>query len=222
MRRYQSLNGTNGNAWPAPFVTGSLGGSATIDIQSNKGRQVTGAIINYASATWASLLIPMQGGMLLTRVTPGAAWTNEAFFQIGFGDGSFGAGGNSPMNSYYCSAGPSTNTLTVGGTITDVSVDGATPNHTFTASTAVWVRFIMSVGANLSVKCWDDGTNEPAGWDAAGIDCNPLGPQGLPLYPYFSVNNGALAAARTFSFDGLVIDDLRNPDPKMLRRALRR
>lgn len=201
-------DGTNGNAWPGwQWTTAFLGGTGTIDVQSNRGRILTSAVGGYVDNAAVLLGKPVGNADVVVRVTPGQAWNTNSFFGFTFGDALPAVAGYDFIINQ--------DTLIVdiayanGATITSGS-------YTFTASIPVWVRYRRQ-GTFLGLKIWDDGTPEPPAWTLTATDAVYAG---TVLYPMFSVNTAAAAVAMRFDVDQMSIDDFKPATPILLATAL--
>lgn len=208
-------DGTNGDVWPDNtrlWTTTSVGGAGTADIQSDKGRLLTGATGNYQSAMRSRLNYPLADMDMTVRITPGQSWATEFFCSIGLGDahdvGGVGLGQNW-INGYRVEVEPTqSNHMEIFRFKASVSTSlaGSSTSPTFTGSNVIWLRF-RKQGNWLATKTWDDQTVQPSDWTLKVFDT--AGPSTTVMYPGLMCMNGALANARSVTLDSLTVDDLR-------------
>lgn len=199
VQRYTFV-GTNGNA-PAGWT---LGGRGTINIQTNKLRIVSPTTVD----SWCALIFKQSIGPnvdLFTRVTPGQTWATNAFVGIGLMndptlDFNTGDAVNVEANGSFPSYGMFTTIAGVGAAF------GSSSAQALSASASYYMRF-RRVGNWIGAKMWQDtGTaQEPADWLIVGSA--PALPTKV-LYPMLYAYPSTTAAARTFNFDFVQIDDL--------------
>lgn len=215
MIRKFSTNGSNGDAWPSPWITNFGGGSGTADIQSNQLRLITPATGAFGGSARALMMIPHWDFDIYVRVTPGAAWITEAFVCIGIGD-TFAGVTNGPNNAFISNLGGASSEFNFASILATSSTTQLNPGYTYTASNPINLRIFKS-GLSAAVKIWDDGTNEPALWASSGSITASAAPNTGLFGLIIGTNTGSAASAVTFSFDNLSINDLR-----LIRRNRRR
>lgn len=198
-----------GEMWvPATYVGGA--GSATY--QSALVKLTTAAVGGFAAAARTGYKRPLTNGEFSGRITPGQTWIQETFLSLGLGDGPGTA--NQPANGWDLNFGGNLGSLGLSHQIAGVETVISTPNYVYTASNPVRFRF-RKIGLRIMWKVWDDTTVEP-NWSTADDTAGPLS---STLFPFIGVNTGTAATAETFSFDQMVLSDLRQAPMLLVQSA---
>lgn len=210
MIRSLPTHGTNGDAWPNPWVTAFSGGTGTADIQSNKLRMQTAATGAYLCMVQADIGIPIYDRVeIRCRVTPGQTWVTESFFDVVILDAwRTSVSPQEPQNGYSADVfGQATPKILLSSDVASTEADTGQTANARSGSTAVNVVF-RRVGGVTMMKAYDDGTAEPAAWDLIYTPTVPVstGPWRLG----FSIVCGNAAAAVRFDVDNITVDDLNS------------
>lgn len=208
--------GANGTTWTPGWTTGAGSPAGTIDVQSTMGRILVGTTTAFATGPNGFYSAPTQGVSnydfkdFVYIPTTGAAYIVSGMGAVA---GQMSSGGQ-PSNGYAVELAPGSNNYTfnkhVGGTRTTI----ATVSHTFTAGGTVGVYFYKYVPegtttAQIGCVVWDDtggvGARTPMpAMDWTGTDTTPYNGA---TKPHLCVGNGSTTAARTASFDELLVTD---------------
>lgn len=200
-------DGTNGNAWPAPWKMDFLGGTGTNDIQARKGRLLTPNVGSYNGAARGEHFMPVANDVdILVRVTPGQTWATECYFVMCILDKWSVGAKLEGVNGWSLTSNGDATGLSFSSMKNDVRTSSVIAARTGTASNPVWMR-LRKVGYVLTGKMWDDGTREPDAWYIRMVDSNPTstGPWHIGL----SAGTAAAVATIRFDVDNLTVSDLR-------------
>lgn len=191
------FTGTNGSAWPSPWVTDGTGAA---DIQSNKGRlQADSGGYDYH---WAVYNEPLVADMEVAgSVTIDSA--DEQYIRIFLGGEAISA--NSIPDAYALHILPSYGgwEMQVFSGYSGSTLSGSFVSLTMAASDVVHFKAQRIGGSTIRAKVWLNGDPEPGSWGWSGTDTTHVG----GLYSAVFIQSGAAATGRTALFDDIVFSE---------------
>lgn len=205
----ETWTGANGAAWPAQWTAVNNGGTPAATIQSNAGQIVT----NAGSYAWIREYLGSMAASanqdVTFQVTVNAAALTESFLLVNLACNNT----NLAANGWYPATGYSLRIIPSGAGWDLQRQSGGTQNFTqgapamsggfsWTAGTAVWVRFQVIAGV-VRVKFWT-GTqaSEPVAWAGTWTDPTPLAAGRVSLAPCAGNTTQPI-----FTFDNLTVTD---------------
>lgn len=196
------FNGTNSDPLP-PAWTSFFTASGSANIQSNAAKLTTPSTTGSFSRMYYRRHV--QDIEILVKVTPGQAWTTDAFTSVGLRDINNGNG-----RLYFELDSANAKLSQNDGTTTTVLTTVA---HGLTGTGAIWVRYRNLGRHKAMAKWWLTSAAEPADWKIthAGVQLTGASQINIgKICPWFqSANSSTVAGVAAASFSDITIDDLR-------------
>jgi hypothetical protein len=195
---YSQFTGTNGAAWGSEWTVGAQSASSTQTIDTNRGKQITGAAGGYTDwmASYLNFGTVQNGTVIGTFATTNVATEH-------YGDVMFRSTDNlTSGNGYALDFTPASSVFEIGKYVSGSysAIAGATVSFTY-ANNTVYNWKIDFSGSTLRAKIWTGA--EPTAWNITITDTTytAAGRVGLAVY------GGAAATAHTCYWDDIVVWD---------------
>jgi hypothetical protein len=191
----ETWTGTNGDAWPSPWViSGGAGGSA--DIQSNQGRMI--APTTNFEATRAEWVTQADGVLTVTMTLTNPV--NVQYPAVVFrGDAWNTSTGGDPTNGYFAEYEAFAGTLR----IIKVTAGSRTTLGSFShaASNGVDVHLkVYAVESTICARIWNDGSGEPSTWGIDVVDS-------AHTTGFWALTQGGQGSNGVITWDSLTLED---------------
>lgn len=195
------FTGSNGAAWPSPWITSFSGGTGIIDIQSGAGRlQTPAAVYSMARAS-----LPYTATNVEATCRFRFSSVSEQYFAMGIrGDNAWGS---NALNTGYSITFSAADSLAYfsernSGTVTNYST------LSFSISANTWYRAkIQATGTTIRYRAWLDGTTEPSTWTTEVTDSTIA----TGTHCMLSQLSGNSSTARRCDVDDFVLTNLGTP-----------